>query len=144
MQKYFLTGPMNNPRIALVRNYYHARWICLAQGGYYLVIGICFLISSFDGTAPVARGWWIAPSAGVLAVSGAIFLSAAKAQRVTAEIVALAMGETIALATAGMIAFWQLHPLSDVPVDAAVEAVFLAGWLVAIARRRVRYVRTEE
>jgi hypothetical protein len=100
--------------------------------------------SSFEWVTGPKRDLWIAQTVGVLlVVSSAVFLSAAKRQRITAEIVALAMGEVIALAIVDVITLWQPRTALTYCADAVVEVALLVGWLVAITRRRARTVRIE-
>jgi hypothetical protein len=114
------------------------------QGLYFLLFGVWPLVSirSFQLVTgpktdhlPTGResDHWLVMTAGVLITAvGAALLAAAWRRRASPEITVLAIGAAIGLAAIDVIyvARQVIGPIYL--VDAAIEAVFLAGWLAAL------------
>ena len=105
--------------------------IALIQGGFYLVTGIWPLldIESFQAVTGPKTDLWLVRTVGVLvAVIGGVLLLAARRSRITDEIVLLAVGSALGLATIDVI-----YALADIisPIylaDATAEVGLAALW----------------
>ena len=112
---------------------YLTRITATVQGVYYLATGLWpfFSIASFEAvTGPKMEVWLINTVALFLIVCAVVLLVTVFRRSMTLEIVLLGAGLALALgiidvtyALRGVISYVYL-------VDAAVELVFLAGWLI--------------
>jgi ABC-type Fe3+-siderophore transport system permease subunit len=102
------------------------------QGWFYLLTGIWPLASanSFQLVTGFKTDFWLAQTVGsLLAVSGAVMLHAAKAHRVTPEIIGLSAGQAFALALMDVYAVFQPSATPVYLLDVFVEAALITAWL---------------
>ncbi len=122
--------------------------LCLVQGLYYLVTGICPLVSidtfiavtgpktdNLPTGLPVDH-WLVEAVAVLVVVNGLSFLVGAARGVPTPELTVLAVGSAIVLT--GIDVFYVTREVIP-PIylaDAAAELVLIAAWIGVIARRR--------
>jgi energy-converting hydrogenase Eha subunit E len=111
--------------------------IALVQGVFYVATGVWALVDldSFMAVTGPKVDHWLVKTVGVLVtVIGAVLLFAARSQRVTPEIVLLAVGSALSLAAIDVVyvSAGRISPIYL--VDAAAEVGLAAAW--AVARRR--------
>jgi hypothetical protein len=113
--------------------------VAAVQGLYYLVTGAWPLvhIDSFQAvTGPKADLWLVYTVGALIGVVGLALLNAARAGRVTADIILLAAGAAVAL-TAIDVIFVARQVIAPIYLaDAAAEVVLIAWWAVAAGRGR--------
>lgn len=104
----------------------------IIQGGYYLLTGIWGLVDIYSFqlvTGPKTDLWLVRTVAVLVAVSGAVLLTAAYRRRISPEIVMLAVGQAIGLAAIDII-YASMGVISAIYLaDAAVQLGLAAGWL---------------
>jgi hypothetical protein len=115
------------------------RLVCVAQGLYYLSTGLWPLVhmeSFLAVTGPKTDLWLVDTVAVLVAVIGAVLLFAAARHQVMSPIWLLAIGSAASLtiiegfyALRGVI--WSVYLL-----DAVLEIVLIALWVIALARTR--------
>jgi hypothetical protein len=107
-------------------------WI---QGIYYLATGLWPIvhIESFLIVTGPKIDLWLVKTVGVLvAVIGGVLLSAARAGRITDEIILLAAGSALGLAIIDVV--YARHISSVYLADAAAELCLVALWAIGRAR----------
>jgi hypothetical protein len=113
--------------------------VAAVQGLYYLVTGVWPLvhIDSFQAvTGPKTDLWLVYTVGALIGVIGLVLLNAARAGRVTADIILLAVGSAVAL-TAIDVIFVARQVIAPIYLaDAAAEVVLIAWWAVAASRSR--------
>lgn len=119
------------------------RFVCSAQGWFYVVSGIWPLVSpySFQIITGFKVDFWLAQTVGaLLAVTGAVLVLAARAGRITREIALIAAGQACVLGVVDLYcvalpgttrAYWL-----DAVVEFGLVTTWLAGWWSA--RRHAR------
>jgi hypothetical protein len=115
------------------------RLLAKAQGIFYLVTGIWPLIG--DDTFQLVTGYkadfWLAQIVGlILAVIGLVLYLAARADRLTREIVLLAVLSAAALLGADIYAPFQPHTTRAYFLDAFAELGILTAWSCALTKGR--------
>jgi hypothetical protein len=104
----------------------------IIQGGYYLLTGIWALVDIYSFqlvTGPKTDLWLVRTVAVLIAVSGAVLLTAAYRRRISPEIFLLAVGQALGLAAIDII-YASMGRISAIYLaDAAVELVLAGGWL---------------
>ena len=112
-------------------------WIALVQGVFYVATGVWALVDldSFMAVTGPKVDHWLVKTVGVLVtVIGAVLLFAARSQRVTPEIVLLAVGSALSLAAIDVV-YVSAGRISPIYLlDAVAEVGLAAAW--AVARRR--------
>jgi hypothetical protein len=107
----------------------------LLQGAYYTVTGLAPFVSrrAFEAVTGPKREWWLVQTVGALVtvVAGAL-VSATARDRVTPEVLGLAVGSAAALGAIDVVYVARRRISPAYLVDAAIQA----GLLVAIARSR--------
>jgi hypothetical protein len=109
--------------------------IALIQGLYFLLTGIWPIvdIESFLVVTGPKVDLWLVKTVGVLvAVIGAVLLSASRSRRITNEIVLLAAGSALGLAIIDVVYARRISPIYL--ADAAAELGLVALWAVGRAR----------
>jgi hypothetical protein len=110
------------------------RTVAYVQGTYFLFTGVWPLvhIDSFQAvTGPKFDLWLVYTVGAVVAVIGLTLLMAAANRRVTTEVMVLAIGSALALATIDVV-FVARGVISGIYLaDAAAEVVLAAGWALA-------------
>lgn len=108
--------------------------VAFVHGAYYLVAGVwpLFHISSFLWVTGPKTDLWLVHTVGVLvAVIGAVLISAARRQAVTFEIRLLALGSALGLTGIEAI-YVSLDRIAPIYLlDAALEVGLIAWWLLA-------------
>ena len=113
--------------------------LAYAQGGFYLATGIWPLVSigSFQRVTGPKVDTWLVKTAGVLIVAaGTTLIGAARARRVTPEIGLLAAGCAAGLTGIDVTYVARRRIAPVYLLDAAAEALLLAGWGLAWRRSR--------
>lgn len=125
-------------------------WLCGAQGLYFALFGIWPLlhIGSFQAvtgekTDHLATGsesdhWLVYTVALLITVIGIVLLMAAGRRQVSAEIAMLGTASAAALASIDVLYVIRRTIAPIYLADAAVEAVFIVGWLIIVAVGRMR------
>jgi hypothetical protein len=107
--------------------------IALVQGVFYLATGIWPLIDidSFQAVTGPKMDLWLVRTVGVLvAVIGAVLVTAARRQRLSAEIMLLAVGSALGLAAIDII-YVLSGTISPIYLaDAVAEIGLVAGWIL--------------
>jgi ABC-type Fe3+-siderophore transport system permease subunit len=123
-----------------------AERVARIQGWFYLLTGVWPLASanSFQLVTGFKADFWLAQTVGwLLAVSGAVMLHAARARRVTPEIIGLGAGQAFVLALMDIYAVFQPSATPVYLLDVVVEAALIAGWLrVWRGKRAADRIRT--
>jgi hypothetical protein len=120
------------------------RWPALVgqvQGGYYILSGIWPLVSpgTFQQVTGPKVDFWLVETVGLLLVlAGAVLVLAARARRITREIVVLGLGLALLLAGIDVYCVFQPRTTGAYLLDAVVEVAIAVGWVVAIRQRRRR------
>ena len=112
------------------------QWVCFCQSVYFLLTGIWPLlhIRSFLAVTGPKHDLWLVKTVGILvAVVGAVLLSAALRDGVTAEIAALAVGSAVALLVVDVI-YVRKGVISRIYLlDALAEGLLILAWVIAKA-----------
>ncbi len=110
------------------------RTVCLAQGLYFVLTGIWPLVDmkSFMAVTGFKVDQWLVKTVGVLiGVVGLVLLSAARARRISPEILGLAVGCALGL-TAIDVYYVLIDRIRDVYLlDALAEVALVTAWMVA-------------
>jgi hypothetical protein len=109
--------------------------IAVIQGLYFLLTGIWPIvhIESFLMVTGPKVDLWLVKTVGVLvAVIGAVLLSASRSRRITNEIVLLAVGSALGLAIIDVVYARRVSPVYL--ADAAAELGLVVLWAVGRAR----------
>jgi hypothetical protein len=109
--------------------------VALVQGLYYLATGLwpIFHINSFLLVTGPKTDLWLVKTVGILvAVIGAVLLSASRSRRLTDEIILLAAGSALGLAIIDVV--YARHISSVYLADAAAELCLVALWATGRAR----------
>jgi hypothetical protein len=104
------------------------------QGWFYLITGIWPLVAgtSFQWVTGFKADFWLAQTVGaLLAVSGIVLLKAAKAGRITPEIMLLAGGQAAVLAGFDVYFVFQPRTTAVYWLDAMAELALVIGWTMA-------------
>lgn len=109
------------------------------QGLGYVATGLWPLVHmrSFQRvTGPKTDGWLVNTVGVLVTVIGAVLMAAAGRRRVSPEVAALAAGSAAALTGVDLyyVARRRISPIYL--LDAAVECLLIAGWLMALLRGR--------
>ena len=113
------------------------RTLAIAHGAFFLTAGLWPVVHlrSFEFvTGPKVDGWLVKTVGTLIAVSGAVIINAARRDRVTPEIIALANGVSGAL---GFISFHYARKrrISRIYyLDAATELAIIGIWANALLR----------
>jgi hypothetical protein len=113
-----------------------ARPALFAQSAYYVVTGLLPFVSrrAFEAVTGPKREWWLVQTVGALVtVIGGALASAAARRRVTPEVVAVASGSALALATIDVVYVARRRISPAYLLDAALEAGLLVALLRAMA-----------
>jgi hypothetical protein len=113
--------------------------LALLQGVFYLATGIWPLLDivSFQMVTGPKTDLWLVRTVGILvAVIGAVLCLAARRARVTDEIILLAAGSALGLATVDLVYALSGRISAVYLADAVVELGLVVLWV--IARRRAR------
>ena len=116
-----------------------SRTALLAYGGYYVVTGVAPFVSrrAFEAVTGPKREWWLVQTVGVaVAAVGAGVMSAAAQDRVTPEVMGIATGCAVGLATIDVVYVGRGRIAPTYLADAAVQAGLLAGMWGPRARRQ--------
>jgi hypothetical protein len=103
-----------------------------AQSLYFLATGIWPLVSrrSFERVTGPKADFWLAQTVGVLvATIGGALLLADRRDRITRELELLAVGSAAGLGLVDALFSLRGRISKVYLLDAAIEAVFVAGWL---------------
>lgn len=106
------------------------RSILIAQGAYYAVTGLAPFVSrrAFEAVTGPKRDWWLVQTVGaVVAPIGAGLISAGLSGRQTPELLGIAAGSAIGLASVDVVHATRGRISRVYLLDAAVEAALLAG-----------------
>jgi uncharacterized membrane protein len=110
------------------------RTVCLVQGLYFALTGIWPLVDmkSFMAITGFKVDQWLVKTVGVLiGVVGLVLLSAARARRISPEILGLAVGCALGL-TAIDVYYVLIDRIRDVYLlDALAEVALVVAWIVA-------------
>jgi hypothetical protein len=110
------------------------RTVCLVQGLYFALTGIWPLVDmkSFMAVTGFKVDQWLVKTVGVLiGVVGLVLLSAARARRISPEILGLAVGCALGL-TAIDVYYVLIDRIRDVYLlDALAEVALVVAWIVA-------------
>ena len=109
--------------------------VAAAQAAYYLASGAAPLLSrrAFEAVTGHKREWWLVQTVGlVVLVVGGTLGSAARAGRVTPEVVGLGAGSAVALGAIDVFHAGRGRISPVYLVDAAFQGVCVAGWLRAV------------
>jgi cytochrome b subunit of formate dehydrogenase len=102
------------------------------QGLYYIVFGLWAQLSIFtfmQFTGPKTDIWLVKVVGLLLIVSGSVLIMSAFRRRTPLEVAALGAGNALVLAGADLV-YVLTRAISPIYlVDAAIEAVFLLGWI---------------
>ena len=113
--------------------------VAVIQGVFYLATGVWPLldIDSFQAVTGPKVDLWLVRTVGVLVgVIGAVLLLAARRDRITDELVVLAVGSALGLATIDVV-YVMARTISPVYLaDAAAEVGLAAWWGVGRLRTR--------
>lgn len=111
--------------------------LAVAQGAFYVATGVWPILHmrSFEAVTGEKTDDWLVKTVGALiAVGGAVMLTAGLRRRVTPEIALLAAGSAAALATVDVV-YTQKRVISNVYLlDAVAEAGLIGAWTAAAAR----------
>ena len=117
------------------------RALAFAHGAFFLVAGLWPIahLRSFEFvTGPKADGWLVKTVGTLIAVCGAVIVNAARRDRVSPEVIALANGVSGSL---GYISFHyaRKHRISRIYyLDALMESIILLAWATVGFRRSAR------
>ena len=120
-------------------------YLLFLQGAYYFLTGVWPLLSidTFQMVTGPKSDLWLVETVGVLiTVISLVLLAAIGRRRAVAEVVLLAVGSAVALI--GVDVTFVLRGAIDriYLLDAAAEAVLLAGWMAALViEARTRWKR---
>ncbi len=110
------------------------RAVCFGQGLYFALTGVWPLVDmkSFMGVTGFKVDQWLVKTVGVLIlVVGLVLLSAARARRISPEVLGLAVGCALGL-TAIDVYYVLIDRIRDVYLlDALAEVALVAAWMVA-------------
>jgi hypothetical protein len=109
--------------------------VALVQGLYYLATGLwpIFHIKSFLLVTGPKADLWLVKTVGILvAVIGAVLLSASRSRRISEEIILLAAGSALGLAIIDVV--YARQSSSVYLADAAAELCLVALWAIGRAR----------
>lgn len=112
------------------------RFAAVAQGLYFLLTGVWALvgIESFQKVTGPKTDLWLVKTVGALvSVIGTILILAGLRNQITLEIFLLAAGSAIALAAIDVIYVGKRVISKIYLLDAAVELILIAVWLLAEA-----------
>jgi hypothetical protein len=115
------------------------RAVAAAQSAYYLLTGVWPLLHlpSFLAVTGEKYDVWLVETVGVLVIAiGAALALAAFRNRVSAEIVLLAMASAIALVSVELIYVMRQRIAATYLIDVAIHLLLLTAWFVALVRRR--------
>ena len=110
------------------------RLVAFTQAGYFLVSGVWPLlhIRSFEWVSgPKVDRWLVKTVGSLITLIGAVIGLAAARRHVTPEIEMLAVGSALSLATVDVVYFARRRIRGVYLLDAAAEAVLIAGWVLA-------------
>jgi hypothetical protein len=110
------------------------RTVCFGQGLYFALTGVWPLVDmkSFMAVTGFKVDQWLVKTVGVLIlVVGLVLLSAARARRISPEVLGLAVGCALGL-TAIDVYYVLIDRIRDVYLlDALAEVALVAAWMVA-------------
>lgn len=115
----------------------------LVQGGYYFATGVLPIVSirAFEAiTGPKRERWLVKTFGGVIAVIGAVLVSAGLRRRVTPEVTALAVGSAVALGFADTL-YAGKRRISPVYLLDTIAELALTGFWLSRSRRRGEIAR---
>ncbi|CAN5845967.1 hypothetical protein BH24CHL3_BH24CHL3_11280 [soil metagenome] len=117
------------------------RWIpkiWIAHAGYDLITGVwpVFGIESFQKVSGRKTDIWLVKTVTLLIlVIGAVIASAGLRRRITPEIVALAIGSSVALTTIDVVYVSQRRISPVYLLDGLANLILIGGWVLAIRRK---------
>ncbi len=120
------------------------RRVWIVQALYFLVTGIWPLIGmrSFQAVTGQKVDTWLVQTVGVLtAVIGAVLAAAGLRQRVSAEMVGLAVGSSAGLATIDVVYVARKRIGRIYLADALLNILLCVGWAIAGSRRAMPQAR---
>jgi hypothetical protein len=114
-------------------------WIARAQGWFYFATGIWPLISG--DSFQVVTGWkadfWLAQTVGLLlAITGLVLVLAARAGRLTREIILLGALQAAALLAVDLYCVFQPRTTWSYLLDAVAELMIVIAWCIAGCMRK--------
>jgi hypothetical protein len=113
------------------------------QGAYYLVTGVAPFVSrrGFERVTGPKTEWWLVQTAGALVgVAGAGLTCAVIRERVTPEVVGMAVGWALSLTVIDVVYVARRRIAPSYLLDAGVEVAILTGLAIG-EQRRTRPVR---
>jgi hypothetical protein len=117
------------------------RYLCFAQGAYYLITGIWPLLSIRTFmmlTGPKTDLWLVKTVGVVVAVIGAVLVVAGLRRQTAPEVPLLAVGSAAGLTAIDVVYVAKRRIAPIYLLDALGEVVLIAGWAVGIARKDSR------
>jgi len=111
------------------------------QGAYYLGTGVLAFVSrrAFEAVTGPKREWWLVQTVGaVVSVIGASLISAARKDRVTPELRAVAAGSALSLAGIDVVYVAKGRIAPTYLADAAVQVALVAAAVQANRRSIVQ------
>jgi hypothetical protein len=112
--------------------------LAFAQGGYFVVSGAWALvdIDSFQRVTGPKTELWLVKTIGLLLVGiGAALILAATRRQVESPVILIAMASAAALVAVEIVYVSKRVIARIYLADAAIEAVFLSGWAIALLWR---------
>jgi hypothetical protein len=116
-----------------------SRTVAASQAAYYLLTGVWpFLhLPSFLAVTGDKDDIWLVETVAVLVIAiGAALALAAFRNRVSAEIILLAVASAVALVSVEIIYVVRQRIAATYLIDVAIHLLLLAAWIVALIRRR--------
>lgn len=113
-------------------------WVWRVQALYFVVTGIwpCLEIRSFQKVSGPKTDIWLVKTVGVLvSVIGGVIGVAGMRQRITPEIVGLAVGSSVGLAAIDVVYSSRGRISRVYLLDALAQALLIVAWCVALRRR---------
>ena len=117
------------------------RWLALAHGAFYVLSGlwpVVHLRSFYFVTGPKTDGWLVQTVGALLAAFGAALFSAGRRQRLSPEMIFLAIAMPLVLAAVDVI-FVSRGVIPPIYLaDAAGETLLALAWIAVAVGRRLK------
>lgn len=113
--------------------------VCGAQGVFYGLSGVWPLLSpqTFQAVTGFKADFWLAQTVGaILSLVGVVLILAARAKRITPEIVVLGAGLAGVLLVVDILCVRAPRTTRAYWLDAVAETALVAGWLIAVQQHR--------